>query len=177
MRIESITRENLDDYKGMILPYIYDEFTGNGAELDTEFMGLSAVLDESDEGYDDAMKATGSVACASVLVVQPEAEGDLNIVSIFTLPALRRRGYASALMDKALFIARKMFIWDEEENESLILFKTLYRIPDDIREVYEEFLMKNNFTDFIQVETADNIPDDGLCLDVWSASAEVKFYR
>ncbi len=64
------------------------------------FWGFALVLDESDEGYKEALQAGVGVAAASVLVIQPEMHGDLNIVSIFTYPPFRRRGYGSRLLQE-----------------------------------------------------------------------------
>ncbi len=179
MHIEGITKENIKNYEKLILPYIYDDFTGNGDELDIEYFALAAVLDDTDEGYEDALKFNGNIAAASVLVIQPEATGDLSIVSVFTLPLFRRKRYASMLLDKAVTMARMMFNWEEEDDdEEVIVLKTLYRLPEDIRVIYEEFLMENHFTDFVLLSSKDEYEsDDGLSLDVWSACCEITFIR
>ena len=178
MRIEVITKENADAFKNLMLTYIYDELMEIGDEIDTEFLSIAAILDETEEGYDMASSYSESCA-ASVLVIQPEATGDFNIVSIFTLPALRGRGFATILLEKAITILRQMFEWDDDDDEEeVVLLKTLYRLPDDIRLVYEEYLMKNHFTDFVQVESKEESSiDDGLPLDVWSAVCELSFIK
>ncbi|WP_197029557.1 GNAT family N-acetyltransferase [Butyrivibrio sp. AE3004] len=179
MKIVNVSKENASEISNLMLPYIYEEYIGNGDETDIEYIVLAAVLEECEEGFEDAVSANGKLPAASVLVIQPEATGDLNIVSVYTIPSARNRGYASMLLDKALVIARRMFKWEEDDDdEELILLKTLYRLPDDKKLTYEEYLMKNHFTDFVLIESKEESSiDDGLSLDVWSASCEVKFIR
>ena len=167
MKIEAITKESVGQYKSLILPYIYDEFAGGCEETDTEYFGLVALIEPGEEGFEEAKEFMGAV---SVLIIQPEATGDLNIVSIYTLPRFRRKGYASALTGKAIQVARTMFQWDEGETEDLVIFKTLYRLPEDIQEIYEAFLIKNHFTDFVELESEEGI-------HAVSASAYLRFFR
>lgn len=192
MIIEAISKEDPDPYKKLMLPYIYREFKGlrGAGETDTEYFGLAAVLEEGDEGYKKIRVRNGGSRVASVIVIQPEATGDLNIVSIYTRPECRRNGYASALADKALFVARQLFTWEEGETEDVIIYKTVYRLPADLGGMYEAFLKKNGFTDFVLLESAEEnamlkamAGEEGIealskeALDTWSASAYVKFFR
>ncbi len=192
MIIEAILKEDPDPYKKLMLPYIYREFKGarGAGETDTEYFGLAAVLEQGDAGYKKIRVRNGGPRVASVIVIQPEATGDLNIVSLYTRPECRRNGYASALVDKALFVARQLFTWEEDEVEDIIIYKTLYRLPADLMEVYEAFLKKNGFTDFVLLESAEENAviqsmaeeegveaSSGEPLDTFSASAYVKFYR
>ena len=117
-----------------MLPYIYREFSGTSKDKPgSEYFGLAAVLEKGDEGYTKIRVKNGNSRIASVIVIQPEATGDLNIVSIYTRPECRRMGYASALADKALFVARQLFAWEEGETEDYIIYKTLYRLPADLQ--------------------------------------------
>ena len=166
-------------YKKIILPYVYDEFLGKGDEVDTEYLGLGLVLDKADLKVNKAFKSSQGEQKVSAIIIQPEGTGDLSIVSVYTLSQFRRKGYASMLLDKAISVARRMFIWDEyDDDKEVIVLKTLYRLPDNIRPIYEEFLMKNHFTDFIQIESAkESQIDDGFFIDVWSASCEIAFFK
>ncbi len=192
MIIKSVLKEDLQPYRELMLPYIYREFKGSADKTDTEYYGLAAVLEEGDEGYRTIKAGMGEPRVASVIVIQPEAAGDLNIVSIYTRPGCRRQGYASALADKALFVARQLFLWDEDENDAFMIYKTLYRLPADLQEIYEAFLKKNGFTDFLLIESAEEGLEwqtmeaqekgkeaavTGEALDTWSASAHVRFFR
>ncbi len=168
MEIRPIYKKDLNNYRHLMIPYIYDEFKGNGDETDLGFWGFSLVFDEGDPDYEKAINAGGDVAAASVLVVQPEEDGDLNIVSIFTYPLFRRRGYATMLLQTVPKVARASFKWQEGETEDTIYYKTLYRLPEDIRTVYESFLIKNMFSDFFLVDEEK---------EVWSASAMISMVR
>lgn len=168
MRISTVTKNNIQRYRELILPYVYDEFKDALDETGTEYLAIAAVLQPKDPGY-ERNKAV------SVLVIQPEPTGDLTIISIYTLPEYRRRGYATSLIDAAIKAARAMFIWEEDETEDIVILKTIYRLPYDILKVYEAFLIKNHFTQFILLEE-DLTGEDGS-LDVWSAECHLKFYR
>ena len=168
MDIRPIYKKDLKYYKHLMIPYIYDEYKGNDDRPELGFWGFALVLDESDEGYKEALQAGVGVAAASVLVIQPEIHGDLNIVSIFTYPPFRRRGYGSRLLQEVPVVARALFKWDAGEVEDTVLYKTLYRLPEDIWTVYENFLIRNMFTDFVLVDEDK---------EVWSASAMIRMYR
>ncbi|MBO6149159.1 MAG: GNAT family N-acetyltransferase [Lachnospiraceae bacterium] len=157
MEIVSIEKSELERYSHLLLPYIYEDLIGDGMETDTEYFGLAAI--ENGEAV-------------SALVIQPEATGDLNIVSVYTLPEYRRRGFATELLGKSLSVARALFKWEEGETEELIILKTLYSLPPDILDVYENFLIKNHFRDFVLLKEA--APGEE---DVWSGSAEIRFFR
>ncbi|MBQ6967403.1 MAG: GNAT family N-acetyltransferase [Lachnospiraceae bacterium] len=171
MRIEAVTKDNYKEFGDLMLPYIFDEFSGEVEETDTEYFGLAAVLEEGDEDFHKAHKTV-----ASVLIVQPETIGDLNIVSIYTVPALRGKGYASMLFDKSVQVARQLFSFDEDETEETIVYKTLYRLPEETQDIYEAFLIKNHFRDFYLVEQG-NSEEEGKEYDVWSAAAFIKFFK
>lgn len=168
MEIKPIFKKDLKNYKHLMIPYIYDEYKGNEDKTELGLWGFALVLTEGEESYERALAAGGDEAAASVLVIQPESDGDLNIVSVFTFPPFRRRGYASMLLRRALTVARTLFKWDEGESGEDIMYKTLYRLPEDIRTVYESFLIKNLFSDFVLVDEEK---------EVWSASAMIRLFR
>ena len=168
MEIRPIYKKDLNNYKHMMIPYIYDEYKGNEDKTELGFWGFACVLSEDEDGCSQALKEGKDIAAASVLVIQPEGNGDLNIVSLYTLPKLRRRGYASRLLQKVPAVASALFNWDEEEKEDTILYKTLYRLPEDLRTAYESFLIANAFSDFVLVDEEK---------EVWSASAMIKMLR
>jgi GNAT superfamily N-acetyltransferase len=168
MEIKPVFKKDLKNYKHLMIPYIYDEYRGNEDKTELGYWGFALVLSEDEDGYERALASGKDEAAASVLVIQPESGGDLNIVSVFTYPPFRRRGYASKLLRQALVVARTLFKWDEGESEDDIMFKTLYRLPEDLRTVYESFLIKNMFSDFVLVDEEK---------EVWSASAMIRMLR
>lgn len=99
-----------------------------------------------------------------------EANLDLAVLSIFTLPEHRRQGIASELLDKALFIARRLFVFEEGEDEDYINLKAVYRLSDKFRLPFEAFLKKNNFTDFYLIDEHDDP-------QVWAGIGEIRFYK
>ncbi len=157
MDIESIEKSNIEKYSSLILPYILDDYRGSGRWTETAYFGLGAA-----EGKERV----------SALIMQPEITGDLNIVSLYTVPGYRRKGYASALLNKSIAVARELFRWEKDETEELIVLKTLYSLPGDILDIYESFLIKNHFTDFVLLKEAAEREEE-----VWSASCEIKFFK
>ena len=160
MNIEVITKEKLSDYKHLMLSYIYDELESYDDDLDCEYICLAAAVPNED----------GIIIPVSALVCLMEPFGDIAVLSIYTLPSYRRQGYASELMDKAVFIARQLFIFEEGEDEEDINFKAIYRLRPELKDVFEEFLKKNHFVDFYLLDEDDDP-------QVWAAMAEYRFYK
>ena len=160
MEIEVIKKEKLKDYRHLMLSYIYDELDTYEDDLDCEYICLAATVSNED----------GLIIPVSVLVCLMEPFGDVAVLSIYTLPNYRRRGFASALLDKAVFVARQLFIFEEDEDEEDINLKAIYRLRAEQREVFETFLKKNHFVDFILLDEDDDP-------QVWAAMAEYRFYR
>ena len=160
MEIEVITKEKLKDYEHLMLDYIYEELDTYEDDLDCEYICLAAMVPNND----------GIIIPVSVLICLMEPFGDIAVLSIYTLPAYRRQGYASALLDKAVFVARRLFIFDEGEDEEDIDLKAIYRLRPELREPFEEFLKKNHFVDFILLDEDDDP-------QVWAAMAEYHFYK
>ena len=160
MQIEVITKDKLKDYEHLMLSYIYEELDEYEDDLDCEYICLAAMVPNED----------GIIIPVSVLICLMEPYGDIAVLSIYTLPAYRRKGYASELLDKAVFVARRLFIFDEEEEEEDVNLKAIYRLRPEFREVFEAFLKKNNFVDFFLLDEDDDP-------QVWAAMAEYRFYK
>ena len=84
----------------------------------------------------------------------------------FTLP----KPILNELLDKAVFAARRLFVFEEGEDEEDIDLKAVYRLRPEFLEVFEAFLKKNHFTDFILLDEEDDP-------QVWAAMAEYRFYK
>ena len=160
MEIEVITKEKLTDYKQLMLSYVYEELKTYEDDLDCEYICLAAVVPNED----------GIMIPVSALVCLMEPFGDIAILSVYTLPGYRRKGYASELLDKAVFVARRLFIFEEGEDEEDVNLKAIYRLRPEFQEVFEAFLKKNNFVDFYLLDEADDP-------QVWAAIAEYHFYK
>ena len=84
MKIEVISKEKLTDYKHLMLSYIYEELESYDDDLDCEYICLAATVPNED----------GIIIPVSVLICLMEPFGDIAVLSIYTLPADRRQGYA-----------------------------------------------------------------------------------
>ena len=160
MYIEVIEKETLPRYKELILPYIYEELASYSDDLAESYICLAGTAENED----------GILFPVSALVMLREANLDLAVLSIFTLPEHRRQGIASELLDKALFIARRLFVFEEGEDEDYINLKAVYRLSDKFRLPFEAFLKKNNFTDFYLIDEHDDP-------QVWAGIGEIRFYK
>lgn len=160
MEIEVISKEKLADYKHLMLTYVYEELKSYEDDLDCEYICLAAMVPNDD----------GIIIPVSALICLMEPLGDIAILSIFTLPGYRRQGFASELLDKAVFIARQLFVFEEGEDEEDVNLKAVYRLRPSYREVFETFLKKNHFVDFFLLDEADDP-------QVWAAMAEYRFYK
>ncbi len=170
MKTDLIMPDKLMDYEHLILPVVYEELEetfkeGSPKQGDEDiYLCLAAFEDE-----DKAEKASGDKP-VSVLVAQLEDIGDINILSLFTLPGFRRQGFGSALVKKTIETARALFQWDEGEKEEEVILKTLYRLPPEMEKDYEGFLKAAGFTDFVLLREEE-------VFKVWSAFASLRFYR
>ena len=160
MEIEVITKDKLADYKHLMLSYIYDELDAYENDLDCEYICLAAAVPNED----------GIVIPVSALICLMEPFGDIAVLSVYTLSSYRRKGYASELLNKAVFIARRLFVFDEGEDEENVDVKAVYRLRPEFQEVFEAFLKKNHFTDFVLLDEEDDP-------QVWAAIAEYRFYK
>ena len=160
MEIEVITKEKLADYKHLMLDYIYEELETYEDDLDCEYICLAAMAPNDD----------GIIIPVSVLICLMEPFGDIAVLSIYTLPSYRRQGFASELLDKAVFVARRLFIFEDGEDEEDINLKAIYRLSPEFQTVFEAFLKKNHFVDFVLLDEDDDP-------QVWAAMAEYRFYK
>ena len=134
MEIEVITKEKLADYKQLMLSYIYDELESYEDDLDCEYICLAAMVPNAD----------GIIIPVSALICQMEPFGDIAMLSIYTLPGYRRQGYASALVDKAVFVARRLFIFQDGEDDEDVNLKAVYRLRDESRErIHRDMLIRD----------------------------------
>ena len=153
---KEITKKELGKYEDLILPMVYEELSGQD-DLESEYICLSTWIDEKP---------------VAALIAEPEDNGDINLLSIWTDQEYRNIGVASQLLDKMLEVALNLYDWDEAQYGDDIILKTMYCLSDKYRAVFEEWLKKKDFTDFCILKKADdNTPE------VCSASAEVHFYR
>ena len=111
MNIEVIEKETLPQYKELILPYIYDELASYSDDLAESYICLAGTAENED----------GILFPVSALIMLREANLDLAVLSIFTLPEHRRQGIASELLDKALFIARRLFVFERQVRQQLVV--------------------------------------------------------
>ncbi|MCR5161344.1 MAG: hypothetical protein K6C06_06185 [Lachnospiraceae bacterium] len=157
MKTEVIKKTTLKDYRPLILSAVYEELQQVRGNLDQDYICLAAIPDDGTEPV-------------SVLIAQTEETGDLNLVSLYTIPEYQQQGCASYLLDQLCMVARRLFLWEEGETEYSILIKTVYRLPEHAEAVYDAFLKKNHFTDFYLLDEDEEYK-------VWGAVAEVRFYR
>lgn len=151
-----ITKKELESFKPLILPDIYEELSDQ-EEIDTEYICIASRLNDTPAG---------------AIVVDLEGSGDLNLLSVWTLPEYRHMGIASALLDKALQVAAALFDYEEGQYGDDITLKTMYCLGDEYKKPFEEWLMKNDFTDFgIYRSSGDGRPQ--IC----SAFADIHFFR
>ncbi|MBO4291624.1 MAG: GNAT family N-acetyltransferase [Lachnospiraceae bacterium] len=161
MNIEVIDKETLPRYRDLILPYIYEELENCREDLADENYICLAGTAENDDGI---------LIPIAALVMLMEANGDLAVLSIYTIPEHRRQGIASELLEKAIFVSRQLFVFEDGEDEEFINLKAVYRLSEKFKNPFEEFLKKNNFTDFYLLDEHDNP-------QVWAAVEEIRFYK
>ena len=153
---KEITKEDLEKYQSLILPMVYKELTEQEV-LDAEYICISSWLDDRPVG---------------ALVADLEENGDINLLSVWTVPDYRRMGIASALLDKMTLIAVNIYEWEDNQYGDDVILKTMYSLSDKYREVFEAWLMENDFSDFcILSEEEEGKPK------IRSATAEIHFYR
>ena len=151
-----ITREELTRYQPLILPMVYEELEAQ-EEIGSDYICIACCLGGEPAG---------------AIIAEPEGNGDLNLLSIWTDPRYRRMGVASALRDKMTQVAVSLYDWDDGQYGDDVLLKTMYALSDRYREPFEAWLEKNDFTDFgILTEPSADTPA------IRSASAEIHFFR
>ncbi len=151
-----ITEKNLEEYEPLILPMVVEELKQQG-NLEENYLALAA---------DDKDGAVGA------LVAELEDNGDISLLSVWTDEEHRREGIASGLLQKMTEVARALYDWEDSQYGDDILLKVMYCLEDEYREVFEEWLRKNDFTDFLVMrDKSQNRPE--IC----GATAEIHFFR
>ncbi len=153
---KQITQKDLSEYESLMLPMIYEELSQQSG-IEENYFALAAV--EKDK-------------ILGVLVAEPEDSGDINLLSIWTAKDRRREGIASGLLEKMTEVARSLYEWDDGQYGDDITLKTMYCLDDRYREIYEAWLEKNNFSDFLVMRDATKDRPD-IC----GATADIHFYR
>ena len=153
---KEITKDDLELLQPLILPDIYDELTEQD-DISTEYICLSAWFEDIPVG---------------AIITDLEDSGDLSLLSIWTAPAYRRMGIASALRDKMTEVAVNLYDWDDGQFGDDVILKTMYSLRDEFRKPFEAWLQKNDFTEFCILKEAD-----GEKPEICSATAEIHFMR
>jgi hypothetical protein len=156
IKFKQITKKDLETYKSLILPMVYEELLTQ-EDIETQYIALGAW---------SGKKAVGAI------VTDLEDSGDLTMLSIWTGQESRRQGIASMLLKKMLYVAYRLYNWQQYQYGDDIQLKTMYCLADEYREPFEEWLKKNDFTEFyIMRDSQLGQPD--IC----SAMAEIHIYR
>ena len=154
---KQITETNLQEYESLMLPMIYEELKAQTNIEENNYLALAAVDGDTQLG---------------ALVAELEDNGDLNLLSIWTDQAYRREGVASALLQKMAEIVSALYNWDDGQYGEDITLKIMYCLDDKYRDVLENWLEKNDFTDFYILQDGnDERPD--IC----GATAEIHIFR
>lgn len=153
---KQITEKDLSEYEAFMLPMIYEELLQQSC-IEENYIALAAIDEDTALG---------------VVIAEPEDGGDINLLSIWTAMDRRREGIASGLLQKMTEVARALYKWDDGQYGDDITLKTMYCLDDRYRKIYEAWLEKNGFTDFMVMrdETEDRP-------DICGATAEIHFYR
>ncbi|MBQ8914209.1 MAG: GNAT family N-acetyltransferase [Lachnospiraceae bacterium] len=153
---KEITKEELETYRELILPMVYEELSEQD-EINTEYICIASWLNGEPAG---------------VIISELLGNGDMNLLSIWTAQKYRRMGIASALRDKMTEVAVNLYDWEEGQYGDDITLNTMYSLSDRYRKTFEAWLEKNDFTDFCIIKEAS----DGAS-DICSATAEIHFMR
>ena len=156
LEYKEITKEELKNYRELILPMVYEELEAQ-EDISTEYICIAAVLDDEPVG---------------AIVADLEGNGDINLLSIWTDQEYRRYGIASALREKMTEVAVNLYDWEEDQFGDDIDLRTMYCLKNGYREDFEAWLRANDFTDFCILR-----PSEGDKPQICSAISEVHFYR
>ena len=153
---KEITKDELPNYRHLILPMIYDELCQQ-EDIGSDYICLSSWLNEEPVG---------------VIIVDLEGNGDLSLLSVWTDQRYRRMGVASALKDKMTFVAVNLYDWDDSQYGDDVILKTVYCLSDEHRQAFEGWLRANDFTDFGVLTAKEQDRPEKCC-----ATAQVNFYK
>lgn len=151
-----ITKDDLEKYKLLIVPDIYDELMEQ-EKIDTDYICLASWLSDTPVG---------------VIIAEPEGSGDINLLSIWIDPVYRRMGIASALLDKMTEVCAALYDYEEGQYGDDVTLKTVYSLSDKYRVPFEEWMKACDFTDFMILKEAHE-GEPEIC----SATAEIHFFR
>ena len=115
-----ITKKELESFKLLILPDIYEELCDQEG-IDTEYICIASWLNDMPVG---------------AIIADPEGSGDINLLSVWTVPEYRHMGIASALLDKTLQVAAALFDYEEGQYGDDITLKTMYCMEDEYRKPF-----------------------------------------
>ncbi len=153
-----ISSRTLYGWKDLVIPAVFEELKSERDVMDYNYLCIGAMRDNEPAG---------------ALISHMEQEtGDLQIISIYVRPSLRRAGIGGTLIKKLMDAAAAAYIWDEFEYGRNICIKTVFALPEDLRITYDAFLKKCGFSEFYMLseEKAD-------ARAVWAASAELHLFR
>ncbi len=134
--VREITRRNMEKYRELILPSVYEELSGVKTLCEEYFcLGL-------DNGSSPA----------SALIADMEDNGDLNLLSVYTDLPMRRSGYGKRLFDSLCRLAASLYEWDRGQRGDIITIKTTYCLFDEFRIPFEEWLRSVGFDRFYVID-------------------------
>ncbi len=154
---KQITEANLPEYEALMLPMIYEELKQQTSIEENNYLALAAMDDDTPVG---------------ALVAELEDNGDLNLLSIWTDQDHRREGVASGLLHKMADIVRALYNWEDGQYGEDISLKTMYCLNRRYRDIFESWLEKNDFTDFLILRDGNEEHPD-IC----GATAEIHIFR
>lgn len=125
---QSICLADRTAFEPLILPSVYEELPKETEPIEEGYLCIGAFVD-------------GQPAAAIVVYLEPY--GDLDLRSLFVCTQYRRRGIASALMNRVVQVAVAAFQF--EEPEEIISFKMMYALPPHLKAPWEAFLRADGF--------------------------------
>ena len=139
---EAITKENLPQYRDVILPDIYDNLDAIGDEpIAFGYLCIGA--------RDDKSKQTAG-AVIGALMAEEDGSASIMIRSIFVRMPERRKKIGSTLISRLLSVASGTYLFPEGETEAEIVLKIQYLLQQYEAEQVTTFLRDFGFTDFAE---------------------------
>ena len=153
---KEITKGDLDTYKDLILPMIYEELS-HEEKPEENYICLAACVDDIPAG---------------AIVTLMNNDGSLTLLSIWTDQRYRRQGIASGLLQKMTYVAYRLYDWEMSQYGDDVQLRAMYRLSERYKKPLEAWLMKNDFTDFAITQEGDE-ENPSTCV----AMAEIHFFR
>ena len=129
-----ISSNNLERWKELIIPTIYDELLEYRKDLSENYICIG-------------VKYEKEMAGALIAHIE-QVIGDIQIISIYVRQQFRRRGLGSGMVRKLRDIAATGYSFERGELGAEIYIKTMYALPAELRRNYEAFLKAVDFTQF-----------------------------